>query len=394
MKTHGISTTLLALTVLLVLVSCGGGGVGGSGIVSRGAISATDSIVVNGTAFDTAGAKVFIDGEERGTGDADVRRYLDAGMVVTVHGSEGNNADVAVADRIFYSSALKGPVSAKTEPDAGIYELTVMGQTVVVNHLTYLKDITLDEIIMDDVVEVSGFLDDEGTIWATFLAAIGTFDPDVTYAVTGFVHALDPGQKTFVVNGLEVDYANVGPGGLPDAALEDGMLVEATGTVNTAFTIMEAARIHLEDELEAEDAGEVKVTGFVTKVSAGDIMVGNQTVMIEEGAIFVDFGCEPEHCGDADILPGMKLEAEGELVDGILRVWEIEFWEPDQFEIEGWVTDFVSATEFTVQGQEVTTTLQTVFEDGEPSDLDNGVLVEIKGRRQGNKMEADKVSFE
>jgi hypothetical protein len=409
MKTHQIPALLLFLAVLLALVACAGGGsggtgntgggVGGSGIIGRGAISELGSIVVNGTEYDTAGALVVIDGKEQGTGDAVVQEYLDEGKVVTVYGTEGDSEDVVVADRIFYNSAVKGPVSSKTDMGAGVYELTVMGQTVIVNHLTHLKNFTIEDISKNDVVEVSGFYDDEGTIWATFLEETGSFDPDVIYEITGFVNSLDAIQKTFVINGLQIDFANADLGGLPDAALENGLLVEAAGIVDDVFTAMEAYRISLEDELDAEDAGDVEIAGFVTEVSADEFMVGNQKVMIEEGAVFVDFACEPEQCGLDDIVPGMKLEAEGELVDGILLAWKIEFWEPDQFEIEGRVSSIeyidISGSMFTVDDDlVVVTTAETVYEDGEFDNIQFNVNVEIKGRRDGDIIAADKVSFE
>ena len=63
-----------------------------------------------------------------------------------MYASEGDLEEVVVADRVIYGSDVKGPVSGKTEIGSGIYALMVMGPTVVVNNLTRLKDITLDEI--------------------------------------------------------------------------------------------------------------------------------------------------------------------------------------------------------------------------------------------------------
>ena len=56
----------------------------------------------------------------------------------------------------------------------------------------------------------------------------------------------------------------------------------------------------------------------------------------------------------------------GSLVDGILIADEIEFWEPDQIEVEGFVTVIASDSEFTVGNQMVQTDAETVFE---PEDL-------------------------
>ena len=80
--------------------------------------------------------------------------------------------------------------------------------------------------------------------------------------------------------------------------------------------------------------------GFVTEIiSENDIIkfkLGNQEVHVdsdpEMSSLYVD--------GDpSDIKPGQLLEAEGSLEDGILVAVEIEFWEPDQIEVEGIVDE-------------------------------------------------------
>ncbi|MEN8246569.1 MAG: DUF5666 domain-containing protein [Thermodesulfobacteriota bacterium] len=397
MKTNRILGGLSVLAIFLVMISCGGGstansggGVGGSGIISRGSISEFGSIIVNGTEFDTISAIVLVNGETVGTGDAAVQSYLDEGKVVTVKGTIGEDEESAVAERVIYRSEVEGPISNVSGSGPDERQLEVMGQTVMVNFMTNLHDdFDLDDIALNMVVEVSGFYDDQGTVWATFLEEKGTYLENTLYEVKGFVEALDdPQPEMFQINGLNVSYASADMSGLPDGLLENGMLVEAIGKVDAAFTLMLADQVALEDDLEFENAEEVEVMGFVTaKAAADEFTVGSQVVMVEDGAVFVD-GVQ------IDIVPGVKLEAEGELVDGILWAYEIEFWEPDQFEIEGLVTDFVSESEFTVDGQIINTTPETVFEDGEPSDLANGINVEIKGRADGDVMVADKVSFE
>ncbi len=67
-------------------------------------------------------------------------------------------------------------------------------------------------------------------------------------------------------------------------------------------------------------------------------------VQVDANTEFVD--------GDpTDIVIGAKLEAEGYLEGGILFADEVEFWDPDQIEVEGVVTDIASDSEFTLDGQ-------------------------------------------
>ena len=392
MRTKGLINTLLVSATVMLAAACtssSGGGVGGSGIVSRGAISEFGSIEVNGTAFDTAQAVVEINGKMVGTGDAAVLAYLNQGRVVTVEGISAKVEEEAAAEKVVYRSDVEGPISAVSDSGPEQKELIVMGQTVMVNTITVLKNVDLEAIVPGSVVEVSGFYDHKGTVWATFMEAKeDAYSEDGVYEVRGVVASHAPRQATFQINGLNVDYASADTGGLPDGKPADGMLVQVVGTVDAAFTLMTAARVAPEDDIEAENSDEVEVTGFVTaKAAAGEFTVGNQVVVVEDGAVFVD-GVQ------ADVVKGVKLEAEGELVGGILWAWEIEFWEPDQFEVEGPVTDFVSPSEFTVEGRVVNTTDQTVYEDGVASDIAQGVILEIKGRLQNDVMVADKVSFE
>jgi len=390
MKTRRVHMIFWTVAMMLVWVSCSssGGGVGGSGIISRGSITGVGSIIVNGTYFNTGSATIVVDGEEIGTGNNVVMDNLDIGRVVTVRGSWADGENTAVADRVTYNDDVKGPVNSMTIMGPETKELTVMGQSVMLNSLTFFKAVTFETIALDDVVEVSGFYDDSGTIWASFLEKTGEFTPGLAYELKGFIASLDTDQETFLINGLLVDYSSADISGLPDGLPVEGLLVEAEGIVDLTGANMFATRIDLEDELGAVNADEVEVMGFVTGyVSAYEFTVGNQLVLVDGDALFVDG--TPQ-----DVVLGIKLEAEGTLEDGVLYAEEIEFWEPDQIEIEGLITAFVSIFEFTVDQQVVNTTAETVYEDGTSGDLEMGVHVEIKGRMAGGVMMADKVSFE
>jgi len=394
MKRLQSKSLLLALLSVLLLVSCGdggvtiiaGGGIGGSGIISIGTIAAFGSITVNGAEFDTTNAVIIVEGEEVGVGDGAALAYLEIGMVVTVEGTGSEDEENLVADRIIYNDNVEGPVQSITGVNPTRKDIVVLGQTVILNTVTVFKGTTFDDIAENDVVEVSGFVDDAGTVWATFLEKTD----GVVFEVTGFVENLKPLEKTFEINALTVDYSLADTGGLPGGEPAEGLLVEVGGTLNGP--VMEADVIELGDELEAEDVGEVEVTGFVTDVaSAFEFSVGNQVVLINADTEFVD--------GDAgDIVLGQKLEAEGTLEGGILFADEVEFWEPDQIEVEGLVTDDTSApNEFTVGDQLVQTDVDTVYEDGTPDEIALGVNLEIKGVSVDiirSILIADKVSFE
>jgi hypothetical protein len=394
MKAFSLERFLLTPFFFLLLISygCSGassnsGGIGGSGVVSQGTVSGYGSIIVNGTEFDTTNARIIVEGEEIGIGDAVVVNNLDVGKVVTVYGTDGDNA---VADRVTYNDSVEGPVQSidVIDPDSR-KDIVVLGQTVIVNVVTEFKGTTFDTLAVNDVVEVSGFFDDMGRIWATFFEKT---DGSV-FEVTGFVKNLDTVQETFDINNITVDYSSADTSGLPGGEPAEGLFVEVEGTLTPTGEIL-ADSIELGNELDVEDADQIEVTGFVTDASLApdEFAVGNQVVQTDANTLFVD--------GTAnDIALGQKLEAEGTLVNGILLATEVEFWEPDQIEVEGVVTDDTLApNEFTINyTQVVQTDAGSVYEGGAPGDIALGVFLEIKGLPldvDRSVLVADKVSFE
>ena len=389
-----IASAALSALLLLFSFSCGGGGgstFAGGGIDGTGTISAFGSIIVNGSEFDTSNAIIVIDGVVKGTGDDVVLENLDVGRVVIVEGSPGADDESFVADRVKYSDNVEGPVENINSIDIKTKEIVVLGQTVILNVNTEFKNTGFEAIALDEVVEVSGLYDDTGTIWATFIGKTGVLTPGLEVEVTGYVSNLDAGLKTFAINDLTVNYQSADTSGLPDGVLNEGMRVEVDGSLDESGAELVATIIEPDDGLDDKNADLLEIAGFVTDVaSPTEFTVGSQVVIIDPEAVFVDGTQE-------DITPGVKLEAEGSLVDSILYAWEIEFWEPDQVEVEDVVTDIVSPAEFTVGDQLVQTDEHTVFDGGTPDDIEPGVLIEIKGVPTDidySIIIADKVSFE
>ena len=399
---------VLALLYCLLLTSCkagggsmtAGGGIDGTGIMSAGVVSAFGSIVVNGTDFDTSKAEVIINGELVGVGDDFVQDNLEIGMVVTVEGRVMEDGS-AVADRVIYSANVAGPVESVsgTDPDTNEKEIVVLGQIVVVNFITKFKPDTFgfDSLALNDVVEVSGYLDDTGAIRATFIEKTGVFSSRIVVEVKGHVMNLQNSglEKTFEINDLTVNYTSIA-GDLPEGIPAEGLFVEVEGRLDMLGGEMIATEIELADELGGDDGDEFEIMGFVTEIISENgiikFKIGNQEVHADldpEVVVYVD--------GDpGDIALGQKLEAEGSLEGGILTAWEIEFWKPDQIEVEGFVTDIASDTEFTVGDQVVQTDDDTVFEPPE-LEIENDLKLEVKGVPRDidhNILDADKVSFE
>jgi len=400
MKSFILKGLILTSIVSLLLISCSGGGsnfagggIDGTGVMSAGVVSAFGSIIVNGTEFDTSTASVFINGGKVGDGDDDVRNNLRIGMVVTVEGWIKEDGS-AVADRVLYSNNVAGPVESISSIDPTTKEIVILGQTVFVNVITKYKPdgFGFDSIALNDVVEVSGYLDDNGAIRATFLEKIGDITTILDYEVTGFVENLSTFLKTFTINGLTVDYFSIEKS-LPEGIPAEALFVEVEGRLGGGGKLF-AGKIELGDVSGGEEGDEVEIMGFVTEIISDidtiKFKVGNQEVHVDpDNADFVD-GVP------GDIVAGQKLEAEGSLEGGILIAWEIEFWKPDQIEVEGVVCCIVSDSEFSVGDQVVQTDGDTKFE---PEDLiiTDDIKIEVKGIPidiDHSVLAADKVSLE
>ena len=409
MKSNQFRSFISALCSIFLVFSCNGGGggggklagggIGGSGVISSGRITAFGSVEVNGTMFDTSNAEIIINGVEVGVGDDFIPDNLELGMVVTVEGRIEDDESF-VADRVVYSANVIGPLEDISDIDATTKEIVVLGQTVIVNVVTLFEGTDFNALTEDDVVAVSGYFDDNGVIRATFLEKTGDITSVLEFEVTGFVENLDRDLKTFMINGLRIDYSaisNILPEGIP----ADDQFVEVQGELDAGELLAE--EIELADELGGEDGDEVEIMGFVTEIiSESDIIkfkIGNQEVHVDSDpdvVLYVD--------GDpSDIIPGQLLEAEGSLVDGILVAVEIEFWEPDQIEVEGiidqvrFIDDF---PEFTLEDREdqvVQTDNDTEFDGIDKEEIEPGINIEVKGVPQDieqSVIKADKVSFE
>lgn len=199
--------------------------------------------------------------------------------------------------------------------------------------------------------------------------------------VEGPIQSIDPVNQTLVVLGqvVLVDGATsfddeIVPGDLSGLAEDD--VVEVSGLVDANGNVR-ATRIDLGENLDDFEVRGV-VTGLDTLTS---------TFVIN--GLTVDY---------LDVLPltladGDFVEVEGDSFDGttlIATKVEIEDRgisgadDGDDGEVEGYVSDFVSATSFKVAGVPVTTNGQTDFEDGVAGDLANNVKVEVEGEVNAN----------
>ena len=356
-KTRDRSFGAVAIIVMLVLtlVGCGGGG---SGLASTGGISGTGlsvgtvtgfgSVFVNGTEFDTTGAAIVIDGSDATQGD------LRVGQVVVVSA----NFDDHKASRVEYRAQIKGPIQALTVQDAavGVATLTVMGQTVATNSSTNLSGARLDPTLpnalkVGDRVEISGLLDANGVLVATFLEV----EPALAdYRVIGRVSNLT--TTTFNMGALTVDF------GSASAAPRVGDMVEVTAAAagfNAGSNTLIADRIETIAGVSLSGSESAEVEGYVTRFAGpSDFDVGSVHAAVDSSTQF-------EGGSVSSLAQNVKVEIKGNVnSSGVLVAQSVEIESTGSIRIEGSVEQIDAARQqLTVLGVTFAVRAGADFED-------------------------------
>lgn len=327
--------TLLGAALLVSCAPSGGGnnmangGIGGTGITTSGQITGFGSIWVNGKHFQIDTANVSLNGNPGD--DQDAHKGLRIGMVVTVTGTLGTDGINGTADVVSFVDEMQGVVQANNVTPTG-GTLTVMGQVVDVtavqadpanrfedDTLTYT---TLADVPPGAVVEVSGYNDGMGTIYATRIEVKDDSwqAGESELEVKGVVSELNALAKTFVLGGLTVDYN--GASQVP-AGLADGQYVEAKTSQALNGNILYASEVDLEDGGErgvtGSEGDEVEVEGIITSDFAGtSFAVNGQQVVVAEGASL-------HGAATSDLVEGLDVHVHGTLnADGSILADEVE----------------------------------------------------------------------
>lgn len=309
-------TYLAALTAVLTLAACGGGGnettagIDGRGtptpvaVVSQGSISGFGSVIVNGVRYETNSASFDIDGV---TGSQD---DLAVGDVVLIAGTISADGATGTASTVRFDDLVEGPVTAI---DAIGNVLTVLGQTVRVAGDTSFDDnispASLAGLSTGDIVEVSGFRLADDSISATRIEAKpagGEFE------VTGVVGGLS--GMSFSIAGLTVDFSAASLSDFPNGMVENGQTVEAKGAALGVNGELQATRVQFKGAgLGADTGARAELEGFITRfASAQDFDVSGIPVTTTGSTVF-----EGGVAGDLGL--NIKVEVEGEISgDGVL----------------------------------------------------------------------------
>ena len=330
--------TLLAGSIAM-LTACGGGGsqTAATGTTS-GVITGFGSIIVNGVHYDVDSADVSIDGVPG------VESSLAVGDVVVLQGSSINANGRGTARAVSANDELEGYVLDLSDLSAGVGTINVMGQTVTITLDTIFDGddtlmTTISDLNLNDIVEVSGFSDGNGGVFATRIEAKDAFD-DVE--IKGLISNLDETAETFTIGSLTIDYSSATE--LP-SLLENALLVEVktdvalTGDLNNGF-VMTASKVEIEeiDDIDGDEGDEIEVQGLISGVDleAGTFIFNGQTILIADLDDDVDTSL---------IVNGALITAEGYIdAAGNFVFEEIEEEHASDDEVEGVVFEVTETT--------------------------------------------------
>ncbi len=399
-KTH--YSLIACATILSFLISCGGSSYDSDStttttpttnsneetdIAVTGTIDGFGSIYVNGIKFDTDSALVTIDSEQGQ--DSDLR----LGMVVTIKGKQGSDDSIASASEIEFDDDVQGPVSAINEAaDGNSKLLTILGVSVLVDRVTtVIDDTSFDTIAIDDVLEVSGFYDANNILNATRIEKKQNFVAGISeIELKGIVSNLTANE--FILGDYTVDYSNADLSEVPNATLTDGMGVEVKGTLSGTLII--ANRVEQEDDVFA-DADKVSIEGFIT-----DFIDINNFIV---AGIPVDASGAQLVPQDLNLQNGVKVEAEGPIVDGILVAISVEARGGDielsasisAVEIDAITLDFiVGNVTVTINSQTQLRDQTDTFATLSIENLQVGDFLEIRARLNGNEIVATELRLD
>lgn len=357
------------LLVVVSLANCGGGGDSSTGTGSgasstsspiSGVITGFGSVFINGVEYETGSAEISTD-DNAGATESD----LDIGMVVTIEGSIDDNGTTGTATAIHYEEQLKGPLAGTV--DTANQTFSVFGQTVAYDDLTTLGTLDLTTLVDGDLLEISGFRQSDGSLYAT---RIEKEDSSSNYKVQGLVSSLDTSAQTFQIGALTINYASAEFKKMAESDLVNDLSVRVKGATSnydsgtTTFTVSEVKSKKI--EFDSDDEGtDGSVEGFISSfTSAEDFEVNGISVLTNAETEFND-GSE------GNLALNVRVKVKGTYnSDGVLVAEKVKVHLPSNYGVESTVTAVdLGAGTVTVLGVVFEVNNQTKMEDDSSAEV-------------------------
>ena len=347
-------TRIFGLALVLALSGCGGSG--GSDSVNQppppsavakttvGQITGFGSIYVNGVEYDTTGASYEVDDSSASSDSS-----LAVGMVVNVQGSVNADGKTGTADSVSYDDDIEGIVEdlVTDADDTNIKTFAIMGVSIQAdkNRTNFEGEddpaFSFDTMMNGDNVEVSGEYRGD-VLFASYIEKQDAADDD--FEAKGTVDQYN-GSDQFVLilrNDSTLSVTLAAGAEIPSEGVMDGQFVEVEGTipdpVNAPDALL-ASEVEVEDEdrIDSDDEDEVEIKGVLSHNADTD------SWSVKDVQLAFDSNTEysPDSLEDAiaDLsADGLYVEVEGQYVDEVLQVREIEV-EEDELEFKADVAE-------------------------------------------------------
>ncbi|MDH5229167.1 MAG: DUF5666 domain-containing protein [Gammaproteobacteria bacterium] len=337
-KLHAV----LVIGTCFSLFACAGGGESGTGqddssstpdpIVASGQITGFGSVFVNGVEFQTTNSSVSLDGVSA------AESQLSVGMFVNVRGSKNVDGLNGNASLIEFDDELEGVVNNVNIDVDGTGTLDVMGQSVHIMADTILQGVaSADLIVNNNVIEVSGYSNGLGSIYATWLnIKAPTYSGTESLELKGVASMANTTNKTFFIGSQEINYADssVELIDLPNNLVQDNYYVDIKSEVGFSGAVLLASKIKLinidKKEVTGTSGVSAELEGVITTIFTTDRFgVNGQTVIASDSVLTT-----------AMLLTttGVKVEVEGTYnSDGLLVAADIEIFQASNLEVAAYL---------------------------------------------------------
>jgi len=309
-----ISTGISLFTFSFLLAACGGGGSGDLAMnppptdsIDRsgrttGPVTGFGSVFVNGVEFETDSSTTIIVDGDNSASEADLR----VGEIVTIDGTVNSDGITGQAVSIVHTNNVEGPIESI---DLANSSMVVLGQDVLTDVDTIfdssIQPGDLSGLALADTVEVSGFINSNGAIVATYIERKALQN---TLEALGKVSSLDDTNSLFSLGALVVDFSNASLEGFAASPLANDDFVKAEGDALGSNGELIATRVEKADNgsLDATDEGtEIELEGLITRfVDAQDFDVNATRVTTNSATEF-------EGGSASDLGPDQRVEVEG-----------------------------------------------------------------------------------
>ncbi|MBL4869214.1 MAG: hypothetical protein JKY67_22865 [Pseudomonadales bacterium] len=241
------------------------------------------------------------------------------------------------------------------------------------------------------VVTIEGGVNEDGS---TGIADRVVFDRDVKGPIST-ITTLDSSNKLIIVLGLEIGVnEDIVFEGVSFATLEEGDVVEASGFINAEDQLVATRIEKLADAFQEGD--KIEVEAKITTVDLDQQLFSLNSLTVDYSqAILVRLPNDSPGVGDF-----VEVKASGFTELGYLLADKVKYkgerpnvGEGDKLELEGVISEFVSASEFTIRGITVNAE-NAIFKKGSITDLAAGIKVEVEGRiNTSDVLEASEVTI-